>query len=255
MIGANDYLKNIPKQFISVSELLGLFSKIEKTTLESSAQWLLNHIHILNKSKKLVLKNSYTLIEYEYNDNDFYNCPIETIRLIANDEDEEFSSEYVGFSRFQLLKDLESIGLGIDKNILLNSHPYISKSCYESDDNFYKNQCVYLYAESKQRLSNEVKPIEQGKINHLYLLDKDNQAYAPKAALLMRLIHDIITLDRFNTESTKQKRIAMCLDDYGQHYGVRNTSTNVEHFSNIINTRDKSKDIVTNTMSKILSKG
>ena len=42
LVGANDYLNNIPKQFISVSELLGLFSKIEKMTLENSAQWLLS---------------------------------------------------------------------------------------------------------------------------------------------------------------------------------------------------------------------
>lgn len=254
LIGANDYLDNIPKQFISVGELLGLFSKIEKTTLEGSAKWLSNHTHILNKSKKLVLKNSYTLIEYEYNDNDFYNCPIETIRLIANGEDEEFSSEYVGFSRFLLLKDLQSIRLNIDKNILLNSLPYISQSCYESDDNFYKNQCIYLDAESKQRLSNEVKPIEHEKVNHLYLLDKNNQAYTPKIALHMRLTHDLITLDRFNTESTKQKRIAMCLEEYGKHYGVRNTPTNVTHFSNIITTRENSKDIATVTMREMLSK-
>ena len=62
MIGANEDLDNIPKQFISVNELLEIFANLEKTSLEKSAQWLLNNIQILNRTKKLVLKNSYTLI-------------------------------------------------------------------------------------------------------------------------------------------------------------------------------------------------
>ncbi len=129
MVGANDYLNNIPKQFISVSELLGLFSKIEKMTLENSAQWLLNHIHILNKSKKLVLKNSYTLIEYEYNDNDFYNCPIEAVKLIASGEDCDPFGDCVGFARYVILMSLKELGLDIDDTLINSSHAYIAQNC------------------------------------------------------------------------------------------------------------------------------
>ncbi|MVM90659.1 hypothetical protein GNY86_03905, partial [Acinetobacter baumannii] len=64
MIGANEDLDNIPKQFISVNELLEIFADLEKTTLEKSAQWLINNKQILNAAKKLVLKNEYTLVEY-----------------------------------------------------------------------------------------------------------------------------------------------------------------------------------------------
>ncbi|MDR8182304.1 hypothetical protein XB91_19085, partial [Acinetobacter baumannii] len=81
MIGANEDLDNIPKQFISVNELLEIFADLEKTTLEKSAQWLINNKQILNAAKKLVLKNEYTLVEYEHSDNDFYNCPIEALSL------------------------------------------------------------------------------------------------------------------------------------------------------------------------------
>ncbi|MDR8174129.1 hypothetical protein XB94_17955, partial [Acinetobacter baumannii] len=70
MIGANEDLDNIPKQFISVNELLEIFADLEKTTLEKSAQWLINNKQILNAAKKLVLKNEYTLVEYEHSDND-----------------------------------------------------------------------------------------------------------------------------------------------------------------------------------------
>ncbi|MDR8170129.1 hypothetical protein XB89_17100, partial [Acinetobacter baumannii] len=98
MIGANEDLDNIPKQFISVNELLEIFADLEKTTLEKSAQWLINNKQILNAAKKLVLKNEYTLVEYEHSDNDFYNCPIEALSLIASGEDCDPFSDYVGFS-------------------------------------------------------------------------------------------------------------------------------------------------------------
>lgn len=42
--------------------------------------------HFLNGAKKLVLKNEYTLVEYKHSDNDFYNCPIEALSLIASGE-------------------------------------------------------------------------------------------------------------------------------------------------------------------------
>ena len=108
-----------------MSELLELFANLEKITLEQSAQWLVNHIHILNRTKKLVLKNEYTLIEYEYNDNDFYNCPIEAIKLIANGE-EVFVTDSIGFARLTILLHLKEIGLDIDDNVINNSHAYLS---------------------------------------------------------------------------------------------------------------------------------
>ncbi|MEZ6840853.1 hypothetical protein ABVN80_06965 [Acinetobacter baumannii] len=52
----------------------------------------------MNAAKKLVLKNEYTLVEYEHSDNDFYNCPIEALSLIASGEDCDPYSDYVGFS-------------------------------------------------------------------------------------------------------------------------------------------------------------
>lgn len=253
MIGANDDLNDISKQFISVNELLALFAELEKVTVEQSAQWLLNNIHMLNRSKKLVLKNSYTLVEYEYNNNNFYNCPIKTIRLIASGEDQAFSGDDVGFSRFQLLKDLESIGLEIDKNLIINSCAYISKSCYENDDNFYKNQCLHLIDNLKQKLHNQELLPKTKEINHLYLLDKNHPSYNPVIALLLRITHDLITIERFSHKSTKQERVAECLEEYGQHYNVRKTTTNITHFSNLIKIRDKSKVAATEIMSKILS--
>lgn len=252
LIGANEDLENIPKQFISVDELLNLFADLEKTTLEKSAQWLLNHIHILNKTKKLVLKNKYTLIEYEYNNNDFYNCPIEAIRLIAEGE-EVFVTDSIGFARLTILMSLKEIGLDIDDNIIKNSHAYISPNCYENDDNFYKNQCAYLISIINNNPQQKLPIKQEQNINYGYLLNPNNQAYMHKIALLMRLTHDLITLNRFKEEATKQKRIAFCLEEYGQYYGVANTSTNVSHFANLINTRDSSKAIVADVMSKMLS--
>lgn len=252
LIDANEVLNSIPMQFISVNELLELFARLEKVTIEQSAQWLSNNIHMLKRSKKLVLVNSYTLIEYEFNLNDFYNCPIKTIRLIASGEDEEFSSDYVGFSRFQLLKDLESIGLDIDKNLISNSCVYISQSCYERDDNFYKNQCIHLNAELNQKINNQEISPKTEKINFLYLLDKNNPSYNTKLALLLRITHDLITVERFDHKATKQEKIAECLDEYGRDYNVSNTSTYVTHFANLINTRDKSKTTTSVVMKKIL---
>ena len=113
MIGANEDLDNIPKQFISVNELLEIFADLEKTTLEKSAQWLLNNKQILNGAKKLVLKNEYTLVEYEHSDNDFYSCPIEALSLIANGEDCDPFNDYVGFARYVILMSLKEWGLDI----------------------------------------------------------------------------------------------------------------------------------------------
>lgn len=254
MIGASDYLNNIPKQFISVGELLGLFSKLEKMTLEESAQWFVNNIHLLNKSKKLVLKNSYTLIEYEYNDNDFYNCPIETIRLIANGEDEEFSSDYVGFSRFLLLKELDSIGLDIDKNILLNSRPYISKSCYESDDNFYKNQCVYL-KEDLDRLKDMNTSIAQEEdIPRIHFLDKEHNCYVPLFALILHVHQDVNYTERYSDKTVQKDRIFAFLEDYGEHYNYRATDTHSAVLSQIIPNRKDAKIKATQAIGRALAK-
>lgn len=251
LIGANEDLDNIPKQFISVNELLGLFSKLEKITIEQSAQWLLNNIHILNRSKKLVLKNTYTLIEYEYNDNDFYNCPIEAVSLIANGEDCDPFNDYVGFSRYMILMSLKELGLDIDDTLIDNSHAYIAQNCYEYDDNFYKKQCAYLNSMINKKPEQEL-PIQQEKsINHLYLLNPNNQNYVPAYALLLRIHHDLNTVGRF--EGTKQQRIEMCIEEYGHLYSYQNTPTNVLHLSNLIKVRTAAKEEASTAMNKILS--
>lgn len=234
-----------------MNELLELFVELERMTLERSAQWLLKNIHILNKSKKLVLKNAYTLIEYEYNNNEFYNCPIETLRLIASGESDEFSSDYVGFSRFQLLKDLKSIGLDIDDNLILNSCAYITQSCYESDDNFYKNQCMHLITELNQKENNPKTLSTTKEINFQYLLDSNNPNYVPAYALLLRIHHDLNFVGRF--DGTKQERVAMCIEDYGDIYNYKNTATNVTHLANLIKVRESTKKVHNDIMKKIIS--
>lgn len=250
LIGANEDLESIPKQFISVNELLGLFADCEKITLEQSAQWFTRQMHILNRSKKLVLKNTYTLLEYEYNDNDFYNCPIETIKLIASGEDDEFSGDFVGFSRFQLLKDLESIGLDIDKTLILNSCAYFSQSCYENDDNFYKNQGMYLIADQKSK--NQKNLPKNEKINYLFLLDPNNPNYVPAYALLLRIHYDLNFVGRF--DGTKQERVATCIEEYGERYNYKNTNTNVSHLANLIKVREGVKKL-SDEIKKIMSDG
>lgn len=251
MIGANEDLDSIPKQFISVNELLEIFADLEKTSLERSAQWLINHKQILNRAKRLVLKNKYTLIEYEYNDNDFYNCPIESLIALANGEDCDPFNDYVGFSRYMILMSLKELGLDIDDTLINSSHPYISQNCYEYDDNFYKKQCVYLISMMGQKSKVELTARQEKSINNIYLVNPSNPNYIPAYALLLRLHHDLNTVGRF--EGTKQQRIADCLEEYGQHYGVHNTPTNVTHFSNLIKMRTAAKDEAGIAMKKILS--
>ena len=251
LIGANEDLDNIPKQFISVNELLEIFADLEKTTLEKSAQWLLNNKQILNGAKKLVLKNEYTLVEYEHSDNDFYSCPIEALSLIANGEDCDPFNDYVGFARYVILMSLKEWGLGIDDTLINNKHAYIAKKCYGQDDNFYKKQCAYLISMIGQKPELEL-PIQQEKdINNTYLLNPSNPNYIPAYALLLRIHHDLNTLGRF--EGTKQKRVADCIEEYGEYYGVQNTSTNAIHFSNLIKVRTTAKDEASTAMKKILS--
>ncbi|MFH3983837.1 hypothetical protein WAI62_18425, partial [Acinetobacter baumannii] len=251
LIGANEDLDNIPKQFISVNELLEIFADLEKTTLEKSAQWLINNKQILNAAKKLVLKNEYTLVEYEHSDNDFYNCPIEALSLIASGEDCDPYSDYVGFSRYVILMSLKELGLDIGDALINNSRAYIAKNCHEYDDNFYKKQCAYLISMIGQSPALELPIQQENDINNTYLLNPSNPNYIPAYALLLRIHHDLNTVGRF--EGTKQKRVADCLEEYGQHYGVQNTPTNAIHFSNLIKVRTTAKDEASTAMKKILS--
>ena len=232
-----------------MSELLELFANLEKITLEQSAQWLVNHIHILNRTKKLVLKNEYTLIEYEYNDNDFYNCPIEAIKLIANGE-EVFVTDSIGFARLTILLHLKEIGLDIDDNVINNSHAYLSSNCYENDDNFYKNQCAYLMSMINNNPQQELPNQQERSINHIYLLNPNSPSYVSAYALLLRVHHDLNSIGRF--EGTKQERVAMCLEEYGYIYNYRNSGTNTTHLANLIKVRDSAKQISNDVMSKIL---
>ena len=250
MIGANEDLDNIPKQFISVNELLEIFADLEKTSLEKSAQWLINHKQILNGVKRLVLENKYTLIEYEDSNNDFYNCPIEALSLIANGEDCDPFYDCVGFSRFMILMSLRELGLDIDDTLITNSHAYIAQNCYEYDDNFYKKQCAYLISLIKKKPKKELSTQQERSINHLYVLNPNNQNYVPAYALLLRIHHDLNTVGRF--EGTKQQRIEICIEEYGHLYAYQNTSTNVLHLSNLIKVRTVAKEEASTAMKKIL---
>lgn len=254
MIGANEDLDSIPKQFISVDELLRLFANCENTNLEKSAQWLINNIDILNRTKKLILKNDYTLIEYEQNENDFYNCPITTIRLLAEGEDYDPFSDCVGFARYMVLMDLKSRGLDIDDNLIENSHPYISKICYEQDDNFYKNQSIYVLSEKNHLIhhSNQSPHNRNENIPFLHFLDPNSPSYNPKFPLLLRLNHDLVYVGRYE-DKTKTERVELFLAEYGKDYGVHPSSTTATYYANLLTTRTKAKNVASEAVKKAFS--
>ena len=246
-----DDLLNILRQFISVDDLLRILVEAEQTTKQNAAVWLLTS-GVLGRTKELIFIDEYLLVEYKNYDNEFYQSPFDTLTLIAQGE-EAFFTDCIGFARRRILIDIKNEGLNISDELIQDSSAYISAKSYEYDDNFYKNQCIDLMNNLKAGDSyQEILP-KTKEINYFYLLDKNNRSYIPKFALLLRITHDLITNERFTHKPTKQERIADCLDEYGHHYGVQNTLTNVNHFSNLINTRDKSKDMATNTMSKIIS--
>lgn len=211
-------LKNIQNQFISVNELLSLLSDIGNAPLEESAQWLLNHIRILNRTKRLVLENSYTLVEYEYNDNNFYNCPIKTIGLIASGEDDVLCGDCVGFARTRVLADLKNNSVNIDDELIKNSHPYISQSCLEEDDNFYKNQ---LIDELEKSQSINTQPPQKLSDIHKYAiyLNKGNPLYFQNLELLARIHHELNVMNGYDGRSNKDDRIKDFLRDHGAEYG------------------------------------
>jgi hypothetical protein len=62
LMGANEDLDSIPKQFISVIELLEIFASCENMTHERAARWFINNIQILNRTKKLILKMNTRLL-------------------------------------------------------------------------------------------------------------------------------------------------------------------------------------------------
>lgn len=251
MIGANEDLDSIPKQFISVDELLQIFADCEKTTIIKSAQWFVNNIQILNRTKKLILRNSYTLVEYEYNGNNFYNCPIKTIKLIAEGEDVLFA-DCVGFARYRVLKDLKKNRLEINDDLIKSSSPYKSKICYADDDNFYKNQCDDLIEDLKNEPKDVTTLYEIEKNNHVYLLDKNNPSYNSMFALLFRVNHDLISNERFSHKATKLERVKDCLEEYAHIYNIQPSATNITHIANLIKVRDKARHIGKEAMTKIL---
>jgi hypothetical protein len=254
LIGANEDLDSIPKQFISVDELLRLFANCENTNLEKSAQWLINNIEILNRTKKLILRNDYTLIEYEQNENDLYNCPITTIRLIAGGEDYDPFSDCVGFARYMVLMDLKSRGLDIDDNLIENSRPYISKICYEQDDNFYKNQLIYMLDEENHLIhhSNQKPNNNNENIPFIHFLDPNSPSYNRKFALLLRLHHDLVYVGRYE-DKTKNERVEQFLEEYGENYGVTSTTTHATYYANLLTTRTKAKNVASEAVKKAFS--
>lgn len=240
---AKRFLSNISKQFISVAELVSIISDCEDITLQESAQWLKNHPHILRRSKRLVLENSYTLIEYTSIKDSYYKCPIKTIELVANGEDCDLWIDEVGFSRMLMLEDLKSNHININDELIISSVPYHTNDCLESDDNFYKNQCIYLQQKIEKNANilqlNTQKTRNNKDINYYHYIDKESSLYVPAFALLLRLHHDLNYLERY--DGTKQERIFTMLEEYGEHYKVQATLSNALYFSNLIKTREASK--------------
>ena len=240
LIGAKQDLESIPKQFISVDELLRLFAKLEKITIEEAAQWFVRHQSILKYNASLVYKNNYTLVRYEYNDRNFYNSPIETIKLIAEGE-EGFPTDCIGFSRYLILHELKSQGLKINSNLIDNSCPFFDENCHEGDESFYKNQSTYL-KKDLDRLKGMNAPIAQKEdIPRLHFLDKNHSCYVPIFALILQLNQDVNYTERYDDKKVQKDRIFAFLEEYGEHYGYTATETRAAVLAQIIPNRKAAK--------------
>lgn len=240
-MGANEDLDSIPKQFISVIELLEIFASCENMTHERAARWFINNIQILNRTKKLILKNEYTLVEYEQNDNDFYGCPIDTLRLIADGGDYDPFNDCVGFARKRILVELKKLGFNIAEELIKNTPIYISQSCSIDDDNFYKNQCIDLRNEMQQALRKEPTQKQKKEIQFINFLDKNSTQYNAKISLIARIHHDLNYLCRYSDERIHWQRIKMFLEEYSASYGFTATDTHAKAIAQILPSRADSQ--------------
>ena len=252
MIGAKQDLDSIPKQFISVDELLMIFTKLEKTTIQESAQWLVGHLSILEYSVSLVYKNDYTLVRYEHNDRNFYNSPIETIKLIAEGE-EGFPTDCIGFSRYLILHELKSQGLEINNNLIDDSCPFFDENCHEGDDNFYKNQSIYLKKDLDRLKDVNTSTDQKENIPRLHFLDKNHSCYVPLFALILRIHQDVNYTERYDDKKLQKDRIFAFLEEYGEHYRYPVTDTRSTVLSQIIPNRKDAKVKASRAIGKALA--
>lgn len=244
-------LNSLKQQFISIYDLLELLTNIDNSSPQAIAKWLMRNKNILLRSKSLVFQNEYDLKEYELINNAQFLSPLKTIELLADgvDSDDIFDMGILGFSRWQLLIDLKREGFAIPDSEIKRSDAYISTVCHDTDDNFYKAQCITF----KSILSSDFTiQTKNESIKFIEFLDPSDTRYNKKLACLFRVYHDLVYLEAYEHQKTKQKRILACLEKYGDDYGYSATQTNVEHFANLINTRDKAKKEVKDVMREII---
>lgn len=249
-----DDLNNLKKQFISIDDLFALVLSVQSVREQEVAQWLLSK-NILRRSKALAFKNNYILEEFEHSKELSLMPPIKAIRLIAEGEI-AFDTEFVGFARFQLLTDLKNSGIAISAKAIAESEPYLSINSYENDDNFYKNQCIAL-RQQYGSISNKKfidQPVRQElEIRYIEQLDPRSVRYNKKFACLLRVSNDLLYVGKYEHQSTKQKKVKDCLEEYGCEYSCPPTKTNVEHFCNLIKTRDKAKKMAKEAIENIIN--
>lgn len=252
-------LNSLKQQFISIYDLLELLTNIDNSSPQVIAKWLMHNKNLLLRSKSLVFQNEYDLKEYELINNAQFLSPLETIQLLADgvDSDDIFDMGILGFSRWQLLIDLKREGFTIPDSEIKRSEAYISTTCHDTDDNFYKNQCIalreqYVSISNKKFIDQPVK--QKHNIRHIDLLDPQKPLmYNKRLACLLRVTYDLLHLEKFDHQPTKEKRIADCLEEYGDEYGYPATDTNVKHFSCLIHTRTKSKKVAKELIENIIN--
>lgn len=231
-----DDLNDILGQFISIDELLSILADSEKTTKQNVAVWLLTS-GVLGRTKELVFIDEYLLVEYKKYDRDFYKSPFDTLTLIAQGE-EAFLTDCIGFARKRLLIDIKNKGLNISDKLIKDSTVYISNKSYESDDNFYKNQCLDLKKELVLVInSNKQEPQKLSSI-HKYAsyLSKSNSLYFSDLELLARIHHELNVMNKYSGRSNKDDRIKDFLRDYGAEYGYKDPKPfHIKKISSFIN--------------------
>ncbi len=218
-------LDNIKRQFISIDDLLEILVNAEQSTKINASKWLLTS-NVLGRTKALILREEYLLMEYARDEQDFFSSPIDTLTLIACGED-VFFTDCIGFARQRLLIDIKNKGVNISEGLIRSSAPYVSNNSYESDDNFYKNQCIDLIQElntSESIKINQIKP-PQNETRYLMLLDRNSPLFFGKLEAIARIYLDLNVLEKYSSRRNKDQRIKDCLEEYGGDYGLDYTTS------------------------------
>ena len=112
--------------------------------------------------------------------------------------------------------------MNISEDLIRSSAPYVSNNSYESDDNFYKNQCIDLIQElntSESIKINQIKP-PQNETRYLMLLDRNSPLFFGKLEAIARIYLDLNVLEKYSSRRNKDQRIKDCLEEYGGDYGL-----------------------------------